>query len=126
MNDLSAVRTAIYAALSGAPATYPVYDPVPQGISKPYIAFGPDISEPDEELATATTDAAIQIDTWSALSSRAQSYAMLQFIRARLDGPVISGAWAVSEDFVEVMEDPASTAASRLYHGVARYRVRVG
>lgn len=126
MNDLTAVRTAIYAALTGAPATYPVYDPVPQGVAKPYIAFGPDSSEPDEELQAATTDAAIQIDTWSALPSRAQSYAMLQFIRARLDGQSISGSWFVSEDFVEVMEDPASTAASRIYHGVARYRVRVG
>lgn len=126
MNDLTPVRTAMYAALTAVPATYPVYDPVPQGVAKPYIAFGPDTSEPDEELAASSTDAAIQIDTWSALSSRAQSYAMLQFIRARLDGQTIAGTWSVSEDFVEVMEDPASTASSRLYHGVARYRVRVG
>lgn len=125
MNDLTAVRTAIYAALSGAPATYPVYDPVPQGVARPYIAFGPDSSDPDEELAVATTDAAIQIDTWSSLSSRAQSYAMLQFIRARLDNQPLSGAWSISEDFNEVMEDPSSTASARLYHGVARYRVRV-
>ena len=125
MNDLTAVRTAIYTALSAVPATYPVYDPVPQGAVKPYIAFGPDNSQPDDELATATTDAAIQIDTWSTLSSRGQSYAMLEFIRARLDNAAISGAWAVSEDFNEVLEDPSSTASARLYHGVARYRVRV-
>jgi hypothetical protein len=126
MNDLTAVRTAIYAALTGAPATYPVYDPVPQGVLKPYIAFGPENSQPDEELQAATTDAALQIDTWSALSSRAQTYAMLQFIRARLDGQTIAGSWFVSEDFNEVLEDPASTASNRIYHGVARYRVRVG
>jgi hypothetical protein len=35
-------------------------------------------------------------------------------------------AWFVSEDFNEVLEDPASTASNRIYHGVARYRVRVG
>lgn len=125
MNDLTAVRTAIYAALTANPATYPVYDPVPQLVAKPYIAFGPDSSQPDEDLAVASTDASIQIDTWSVLPSRAQSYAMLQFIRARLDGQAISGSWFVSEDFAEVMEDPASTASSRLYHGVARYRVRI-
>lgn len=126
MNDLTAVRTAMFAALSAIPATYPVFDPVPQGQAKPYIAFGPDTGGPDEELGSATTDASIQIDTWSALSSRAQSYTMLQFIRARLDGQTISGAWSCTEDFNEVMEDPASTTASRLYHGVARYRLRLG
>lgn len=126
MNDLTTVRTAIYAALVAAPATYPVYDPVPQLAVKPYIAFGPESSQPDGELQAATTDASLQIDTWSAVPSRAQSYAMLQFIRARLDGQPISGAWFISEDFVEVLEDPSSTAASRLYHGVARYRVRLG
>lgn len=126
MNDLTTVRTAMYAALAANPATYPVYDPVPQGVLRPYITFGPDISEPDEELATTTTDAAIQLDTWSATNGRGQSYAMLQFIRARLDGVTLAGTWAVSEDFVEIMEDPNSTAASRLYHGVARYRARVG
>jgi hypothetical protein len=125
MNDLTVARTAITAALKAVPATYPVYDPVPQGAAKPYIAFGPDNSQPDEELATATTDAAIQIDTWSATADRGQSYAMLQFIRARLEDQTIDGAWFCSEDFNEVLEDPASTASSRLYHGVARYRVRV-
>jgi len=125
MNDLTTVRTAIYGALNAAPQTYPVFDPVPQLQPKPYIAFGPDTGEPDEELATATTDATIQIDTWSALSSRAQSYAMLQFIRARLDGVAMGGAWSLTEDFVTVQEDPASTAAARIYHGTARYRVRL-
>lgn len=125
MNDLTAVRTDMYAKLSAAPATYPVYDPVPQGVARPYIAFGPDSSQPDDELAAVTTDASIQIDTWSALPSRAQSYAMLQFVRARLDGQAINGAWYCAEEFAEVMEDPASTAASRLYHGVARYQVRL-
>lgn len=125
MNDLTTVRTAIYAALAAAPATYPVYDPVPQGVARPYFGFGPDSSEPDEELAAMTTDASIQLDAWSATNGRAQVYAMLQFARARLDGQTINGAWLVTEDFNEVVEDPSSTAASRLYHGIARYRARV-
>lgn len=125
MNDLTAVRTAMQTLLTGAPATYPVYDPVPQGVAKPYIAFGPDTSDPDEELAVVTTDAAIEIETWSATNGRAQSYAMLQFIRARLDGVAVSGSWLCTEDFASVMEDATSTASARIYHGVARYRVRV-
>lgn len=126
MNDLTAVRTAMYAALTQAPATYPVYAPVPQGAPKPYIAFGPRFADPDEELQAASTDASIQLDAWSALPSEAQVEAMGQFIRSRLDGQPIAGAWSCTEEAWEVMEDPASTASSRLYHGVARYRVRVG
>ena len=125
MNDLTTARTDMYAKLTANPQTYPVYDPVPQGVNKPFIVFGPDTSDPDEELAVATTDAAIEIETWSATNGRAQSYAMLQFIRARLDGQTIAGAWFISEDFATVMEDATSTAAARIYHGVARYRVRV-
>lgn len=126
MNDLTAVRTAMYALLAAAPATYPVYAPVPQGTPKPYIAFGPRTALPDEELMAPSTDATIQLDAWSGLSSEAQVEAMGQFIRSRLDGVAISGAWFCLEEMWEVMEDPASTASSRLYHGVARYRVRVG
>lgn len=125
MNDLTTVQTSIYSALRTAPATYAVYDAVPQGVSKPYIVIGEVTAEPDEELQTWTTDAAINIHTWSATTSKGQSYTMLQFIRARLDNRTISGAWYCSEDFNEVMEDEGSTAAARLYHGVARYRVRV-
>lgn len=116
----------MYAALTASPATYPVYAPVPQGVPKPYIAFGPRFADPDEALAAASTDASIQLDAWSAQSSEAQIEAMGQFIRARLDGQAITGAWSCTEEAWEVMEDPASTASSRLYHGVARYRVRVG
>lgn len=126
MNDLTAVQTAIVAALRGAPATYPVYDGVPQGAAKPYFVVGEVTGEPDEELAAATTDASMYLHSWSATSDKGQTYTMLQFARARLDGQTISGAWACSEDFNEIMEDPASTASSRLYHGVARYRVRAG
>lgn len=125
MNDLTAVQTAIYGALTGAPATYPVYDAVPQGVARPYIVIGELTAEPDEELATATTDAAINLHTWSGLTSKGQSYTMLQFIRARLDGTALGGSWLITEDFNEVMEDESSTAAARLYHGIARYRVRV-
>lgn len=126
MNDLTTVQTAIYSVLTGAPATYPVYDAVPQSVAQPYIVIGEVTAEPDEELTLTNTDASINLHTWSATTSKGQSYAMLQFIRARLNGLLIGDAWAVSEDFVEVLEDEGSTAAARLYHGVARYRFRVG
>lgn len=126
MNDLAAVQTAIYSALTTAPATYAIYDAVPQGVLKPYIVIGEWSGEADEQLASATTDASVTLHTWSVLNSKAQSHAMLQFIRARLDNVTVAGSWGFSEDFNEIMEDPASTSASRLYHGVARYRVRVG
>lgn len=126
MNDLTTVQTDMVTKLKAAPPTYAVYDSVPQGTAKPYIVIGEVVAEPDEELAAFTTDAAINVHTWSATSDKGQTYAMLQFVRARLDNVAVSGAWSVSEDFNEVMEDPASTAASRLYHGVARYRCRAG
>lgn len=126
MNDLWTVQQSVYAALTAAPATYPVYDNVPQTATKPYIVISSFDGEPDEELATATTDANIGIDTWSETSGKKQSHAMLQFVRARLDNQAISGAWFVAEDFASILEDPASTAAARIFHGVARYRVRAG
>lgn len=125
MNNLAPIQTAIYAALSGAPATYPVYDAVPQGVAKPYIVIGEFTGLPDEELATATTDSTLNLHTWSASAGKSQTHAMLEFIRARLDGQTIAGAWLCSEEFTEIMEDPASTASNRIYHGVARYQVRV-
>lgn len=125
MNDLWTVQQSVYAALTTAPATYPVFDNVPQGATKPYIVISSFDGQPDEELATVTTDANLNIDTWSATSGKMQSHAMLQFVRARLDGQTIAGSWLCTEDFVSILEDPASTAAARIYHGVARYRVRV-
>lgn len=124
MNDLWPVQEAIYSALTATPATYPVYDAVPQGIAKPFIVIGEITGQPDDELETASTDASFLIHTWSGSNGKGQSHAMLQFIRARLDGQTIGDAWGCSEDFAEIMEDRASTAASRLYHGVARYRIR--
>lgn len=131
MNDMAPIQTAIYAALTANPATYPVYDPVPQGVPKPYIAIGEWTIDNDEEIAAATSDATINLHTWSAKNSKAESHAMLQFIRSRLDNSAlpltpIGGTWGSNEDFAEVMEDAGSSAASRIYHGVARYRVRVG
>ena len=126
MNDLAPVQTAIYAALTASPATYPVYDPVPQGVVKPYFSIGAWTAAPDEDIGTETTDASVDLHAWSGTNGKAQVYAMLAYARAKLDGQVIGGIWALTEDFVEVMEDPASTAAARIYHGVARYRARVG
>lgn len=107
-------------------ANYPVYDSVPQGVAKPYIAIGEMLADPDLELTAATTDAAINLHTWSATHGKSQSHAMLDFIRGRLDGQTLSGAWICAEEFNELMEDQGSTASARLYHGVARYQVRVG
>lgn len=130
MNNLWGVQQSIYSALTTAPATYRVYDAVPQSttavpILKPFIVIGEYTMEPDEEIGTVTTDAAVQIHTWSATAGKKQSHEMLQFIRERLDGQPVGGAWLTTEDFAELMEDEGSTAASRLYHGIARYRIRV-
>lgn len=126
MNNLAPVQTAVYGLLTAAPATYPVYDAVPQGVAKPYIVIGNFDAEPDEELATVTTDAALWLHTWSTNPGKSQTHTMLEFIRARLDNETVGGTWAFSEEFAEIMEDAASTASARLYHGVARYRARVG
>lgn len=125
MNDLSGVQSSIYEALTSAPATYGVYDAVPQGVAKPFIVIGEWTGEPDEILETITTDASLNIHTWSAKASKSQTHTMLDFVRERLDGQPIGGTWVCQEEFVEIMEDQGSTAASRLYHGIARYRLRV-
>lgn len=125
MIDLTPVQTAIYAALAASPATYPVHDAVPQGTAYPYLVIGEVTALPDEELEAASVDASFTLHAWSRHAGKKQAHAMLEFARARLDNVDIGGgAWACSEDFAEVMEDQTSTAASRLYHGVARYRVR--
>lgn len=125
MNNLAGVQTSIFSALTTAPETYHVYDAVPQGTAKPYIVIGEYTGEPDEALDTMTTDASLTIHTWSARPGKAETHAMLEFVRTRLDGETIAGAWLTTEDFVEIMEDQNSTAASRLYHGIARYRIRI-
>lgn len=132
MNNLAGVQTSLYTALATAPATYPVYDAVPQSTSgvpvpTPYIVIGEWTADPDEELATVTTDASVNIHTWSGkgITGKAQTHAMLDFIRVRLDGQPIAGSWLCEEEFNEIMEDPSSTASNRLYHGIARYRIRV-
>lgn len=125
MNNLATVQTSVYGLLAAAPATYPVYDAVPQGVAKPYIVIGEFDAAPDDELATATTDGSLTLHTWSTTAGKSQTHAMLQFIRARLDNIAVSGTWAFSEDFTEIMEDAASTASARIYHGVSRYRIRV-
>jgi hypothetical protein len=124
--NLWPVQQAIFAALTAAPATYPVHDAVPQGAVYPYIVIGEISGLPDEELAAASADASFQVHAWSRSPGKKEAHAVLQFARARLDGQEVgAGAWACTEEFVEVLEDPASTAANRLYHGIARYRVRV-
>lgn len=125
MNNLSGVQTSLYAALTTAPSTYPVYDAVPQGVAKPYIVIGEWSADPDEEIGTVTTDAFVDIHTWSQKAGKAETHAMLDFIRTRLDGQPVAGAWLCVEDSFQIIEDPSSTASSRLYHGIARYQIRV-
>lgn len=125
MNNLAGVQSSIYAALTSLPATYGVYDAVPQLTPKPYIVIGEYTGTPDEILDLITTDATLTIHTWSATSGKSQTHSMLDFVRTRLDGQAIAGTWMCEEDFVEILEDSTSTAASRLYHGIARYRIRV-
>lgn len=125
MIDLWPVQQAIYTALSTAPATYPVYDAVPQGTAYPYLHIGEFSALPDEEIEVPSADASVVINAWSRQSGKQQAHAMLEFVRDRLDNQAIGGgAWACSEDFADILEDPSSTAAARLYHGIARYRVR--
>lgn len=125
MNNLWGAQQSIFAALDSVPKTYPVYDAVPQLTVKPYIVIGEYTAQPDEDLASVTTDATLNIHTWSNKSGKSETHAMLDFIRIRLDGQPIAGTWMCEEDFVDILEDPASTAAARLYHGIARYRLRV-
>jgi hypothetical protein len=124
MNNLWPLQQAIFAALSAAPATYPVYDAVPEGAAAPYIAIGAFDAMQDDEIAVESTDATVTIHGWSRQPGKAQAHALLQFIRGRMHGTAIGGAWAITEDLAEVLEDRSSTAASRLYHAAARYRVR--
>lgn len=125
MNNLATVQTSIFAALDALPKTYPVYDAVPQGVAKPYIVIGGWSADPGEELQAMTTDASVEIDTWSTQNGKSQTHAMQEFVRARLDGQTIAGSWLVTEDFASILEDPSSTASARIYHGVQRFRVRV-
>lgn len=126
MIDVSPLQAAMVAALRAAPATYAIYDAVPEGASKPYVVVGEVTAVPDEELAAASADASFQVHAWSAHPGKKEAHEMLEFVRARLDHETIGTAWACTEDFAEVMEDPKSTASSRIYHGVARYRLRLG
>lgn len=118
------VQQAIYSALTTAPATYPVYDAVPQGAAFPYLVIGAINALPGEELATPTGKASFLIDAFSRQAGKSQAHAMLAFVRARLNGQDIgAGVTEISEDSHDVIEDRNSTAASRLYHGFARYLI---
>jgi len=125
MIDLWPLQQAIYAALTANPATYPVYDAVPQNSPAPYIVIGEVSNQDDLEISEESSDATVTIHGWSRTAGKAQSYAILSFIRARLDSEVIGGARSVTGDGEDVFEDRSSTAASRLYHAVAQYRFRL-
>lgn len=125
MIGLWPVQAAVYTALSASPATYPTYDAVPQGAAYPYFVIGEFTGSPDEEVSVESVDASLNLHTWSRGSGKKEILEMQEFARARLDNQDIGGgAWACSEDFVEVFEDRSSTASNRLYHGVQRFRIR--
>jgi hypothetical protein len=125
MNDLWGLQQAIYAALTG-PAVYPVYDAVPPGSPYPYIVIGEISAEQDEELSVESTDADVVLHGWSKNAGKLQEHDILDFIKEQLHGQDIgAGAWAAQEEFRMILEDPKSTADSRLYHAEARYRFRI-
>lgn len=126
MVDLEPAQEAIIDALNDAPATYPVYDAVPQDVTHPYLALGATTQVPDADLDVDSSDGTITLHAWSKAHGKYEAQRMLQFARERLDGQDIgAGAWACYEEFAEVFEDPSSSAESRLFHGVSRYRVRL-
>lgn len=125
MIDLWPVQQAIYTALTANPATYPVYDAVQQGATAPYIVIGESFNESDLDLDVESSDATINIHGWSRTQGKQQAYALLAFVRARLHRKDIGGAWACYAEQEDVFEDAGRTAASRLYHAVARYRIRL-
>lgn len=125
MLNLWGIQQSVFSALTSAPATYAVYDAVPQGVAKPYIVIGEYTEEPDEDLQIVTADATLMIHTWSQTAGKKQTHDMLDFVRGRLDNQLLPGSWYSAEEFVEIMEDVGSTATVRLYHGIARYRIRV-
>lgn len=127
MIDLWPVQQAIVAALEANPATYPVYDAVREKEPRPYLVIGDANVFSDETLESASLDADLAIHAWSRYAGKKQAWEMLAFVRARLNGASLgSGVWAITEDFVQVLEDPASREDSRLFHGIARYRIRAG
>lgn len=125
MIDLWPLQQAIYSALTAAPATYPVFDAVPQGVHAPYIVIGEFFNENDLDLSDVSSDSALTLHGWSRQQGKQQAHAILAFIRDRLDHQTIGGAWACYAEQEDVFEDRSSTAASRLYHAVARYRIRL-
>lgn len=122
MIDLWPIQQAVYAALTAAPATYPVYDAVPQGAALPYIVIGAFTATPDDDIEVASVDASLTLHGWSKGHGKQEAHALLEFMRGRLDGQAIG--WACTEESADIFEDPSSTAASRVYHAFARYRVR--
>lgn len=125
MITLWPVQVAIVSALTTAPATYPVHDAVPQGATFPHIRIGPWVGLPDLELAVPSIDAALLVHGFSRSAGMKQAHEIMEFVRQRLNNqPIGAGVWAITEDDHDVGEDPTSTAASRLYHGWSRYRVR--
>lgn len=125
MIDVWPVQVAVFEAMTEEPTTYDVLDAVKQGQTYPYLVIGEITAIPDEELEQDSADASFTVHAWSRYNGKKETHELLAFARERLHGKDIGGGvWAISEDFAEVMEDPSSTAASRLYHGVARYRIR--
>lgn len=125
MIDTWPIQVAIYQALTDPAGPYPVFDAVPQDAATPYIVIGEFTGQPDDDLDALSIDLSVQLHGWSRHAGKQEAHAILAFMRSRLDHQQVgAGVWGCSEDFATVVEDPDSTAASRLFHAVARYRIR--
>jgi hypothetical protein len=127
MNDLWGLQQAIYSALTGpSTAIYPVYDAVPPRAAYPYIVIGEISGQQDEEITEESTDVSVSVHGWSRKAGKVEAHAILEYVKEQLHGQDIgAGAWAAMEEFRTILEDPKSTADSRLFHAVSRYRIRI-
>lgn len=130
MVDFAPVQEAVDLALSGVSGgPYPVYDAVPVGegdeLPLPYIGLGKVTQVPGEEISELGATATIDIHVWSGVHGKYEAQEMLQYAREQLNHQDIGGGvWMIYEEGNDVFEDPTSTADNRLFHGIARYRIR--
>lgn len=125
MIDTWPIQQALYQALAVPAGPYPVFDAVPERQPHPYLVIGEIHAEPDDELAAPSLDLTVTIHGWSSHAGKAEAHQMLSFVRDRLLYTQLgAGIWACTEEMATVIEDRESTAARRIYHAAARYRIR--
>jgi hypothetical protein len=121
--DLQPVHEAVYAALDALPQTFPVWGAAPDAADYPYIVIGDPTQTPDFDLDVPSSSSTLTLHGWANTTDMADGYAMLEFIRGRLDHADIgAGVWGIFEEFATVID--ASEPDTPLIHAVARYRIR--